>query len=240
MNGTTSAIWHDVECGGYAADLSLWEELAERQAGPILELGCGTGRVALHLARRGHELVALDRDEALIASLRERAKDLALEALIAEATEFKLGKPVSLVLAPMQFLHLLPDSSSRQACLKCIAAELTPGGFCAIALLGSRPRPAGKLPPLPDVREVDGWIYSSLPTAIGMHSGKLLLQRLRQTVSPDGDLKTAEINLVELLWIDPAMLELEAESVGLFPVEKRIVPATEDHVASKVLVLEKA
>ena len=36
-------IWHDTECGGYAADLPLWEEMADHAVGPILDLGCGTG-----------------------------------------------------------------------------------------------------------------------------------------------------------------------------------------------------
>ena len=46
------AIWLEVECGAYAADLALWSELAREAAGPVLELGCGTGRVAVHLGGR--------------------------------------------------------------------------------------------------------------------------------------------------------------------------------------------
>ncbi|HWB68631.1 MAG TPA: class I SAM-dependent methyltransferase, partial [Solirubrobacterales bacterium] len=80
MSGA-AAIWHDVECGGYAADLPLWEELAERCEGPVLELGCGTGRVAVHLARRGHETIGLDRDRELLGALRERAEGLPLHTL---------------------------------------------------------------------------------------------------------------------------------------------------------------
>ena len=68
-----AAVWHDVECGGYTADLAAWEELADRVDGPVLELGCGTGRVALHLARRGGEVWAVDADPSLLDALRARA-----------------------------------------------------------------------------------------------------------------------------------------------------------------------
>jgi len=54
-------IWHDVECGAYAADLPLWRDLAISHAGPVLDVGAGTGRVSLHLAGQGHRVVALDR-----------------------------------------------------------------------------------------------------------------------------------------------------------------------------------
>src|ERR687897_3429208 len=65
--------WHEVECGTYSADLPLWEELAEEHGGPVLELGCGTGRVALHLARRGHEVLGIDSEGELVEPLNARA-----------------------------------------------------------------------------------------------------------------------------------------------------------------------
>ena len=62
----SDVIWHDVECGGYAADLPLWRELARAEAGPVLDVGAGAGRVALELARHGHDVTALDRDAVLL------------------------------------------------------------------------------------------------------------------------------------------------------------------------------
>jgi hypothetical protein len=55
--GSTEVVWHDLECGAYRADLPLWRELAARArfGSPILDVGAGTGRVALDLARAGHE-----------------------------------------------------------------------------------------------------------------------------------------------------------------------------------------
>ena len=67
-------IWHDVECGAYDGDLALWRELADGGGGPILDLGCGTGRVALDLARRGHAVHGLDLDPELVAALNARAE----------------------------------------------------------------------------------------------------------------------------------------------------------------------
>jgi len=234
-----AVIWHDVECGGYDADLSLWEEMAERCDGPVLDLGCGTGRVALHLARRGHRVIGVDRDHELILELSERAGDLAVEPICADALDFELDEPVGLALAPMQFLQLLQDPESRMRCLRRIAAVLRPGGLFATALVAHLPRPDDSFIPLPDVHEVDGWIYSSLPTGLGVAGGRFVLKRLRQIVSPKGEL-TQQIDLIKLAEVDPAELEAEAEAAGFVPAGRRSIPATEAHVGSSVVLLERS
>ena len=238
MNGEDVVIWHDVECGGYAADLALWEELAERCGDPVLELGCGTGRVALHLARRGYQVIGVDRDHELILELAQRAGALPVEPICADALEFELDEQVSLVLAPMQFLQLLHDPESRLRCLRRIAATLRPGGLLAAALVVHLPKQQDGLPPLPDVREVDGWVYSSRPTGMGMSGRRLRLLRTREIVSPAGNLST-ELDEVQLLVMEAGELEAEAEQAGFVPAGRRLIPETEDHVGSVVVLLEK-
>ncbi|MDX6606935.1 MAG: hypothetical protein QOD14_1475, partial [Solirubrobacterales bacterium] len=66
---TAPAIWQEVEFGSYGADLPLWVELAEATDGPVAELGAGAGRVALHLAGHGHEVIAVERDADLASEL---------------------------------------------------------------------------------------------------------------------------------------------------------------------------
>ncbi len=68
-----AVVWHDAECGAYDGDLSTWERLCGEHGGPLLELGAGTGRLALHLARRGHEVVAVERAPELASELARRA-----------------------------------------------------------------------------------------------------------------------------------------------------------------------
>ena len=52
MTASAHVVWHDVECGGYDADLTLWQELAREAGGPVLDVGAGTGRVALRSPAR--------------------------------------------------------------------------------------------------------------------------------------------------------------------------------------------
>ncbi|HET9197493.1 MAG TPA: class I SAM-dependent methyltransferase [Solirubrobacterales bacterium] len=236
---TANAIWHDVECGAYAADLPLWEELAERAGGPVLELGCGTGRVALHLARRGHEVVGLDSDSDLLAVLAERGDGLPISALHADARSFELETPAALVLAPTHLLQLLADAEERCEALRCVAAALRPGGLLAAAIIEGLPEPDGAPPPLPDVREVDGWVYSSLATEVAVGPGELLVRRLRQTVSPDGSL-SEEPNEVRIATFAVAALEAEAASVGLSPAGRYEIAPTDLHVGSLVVLLERS
>jgi SAM-dependent methyltransferase len=235
----SAAIWHDVECGSYAADLPLWEELAERCGGPVLELGCGTGRVALHLARRGHEVVGLDSDPHLLATLALRGEQLPVNTLEADARAFELESPASLVLAPTHLLQLLADSAERAECLRCVAAAMRPGGLLAAAIIEAMPEPDGAPPPLPDVREVDGWVYSSLAVEAAIGPGEIVVRRLRQLVSPQGSL-SEEPNEVRIATFTADAFEAEAAAFGLVPAGRREIGATELHVGSLVVLLEKA
>lgn len=253
MSATAGAIWHDVECGSYEADLPLWEELAERCGGPVLELGCGTGRVALHLARRGHSVYGLDRDPELLAVLRERATDFcpsgvgkesvavakpSVVAVQADARSFELADPVPLALAPTHLLQLIPTAAGRGECLRSVAAALRPGGLFAAAILEAMPEPDGAPPPLPDVREVDGWVYSSLAIEAAIGPGEIVVRRLRQTVSPEGSL-SEEPNEVRIFTFAATTLESEAAAAGLVPAGRHEIAPTELHVGSTVVLLER-
>ena len=74
--------WTDLAAAGAEvhgeADLvdGLVRELGATHAGPILDAGCGTGRVAIELARRGHVTVGVDVDPALLDRARAKAPDL--------------------------------------------------------------------------------------------------------------------------------------------------------------------
>jgi SAM-dependent methyltransferase len=233
-----SVIWQEVECGSYGADLPLWEQLAVDTAGSILDLGCGTGRVALHIARRGHKVFGLDVNAGFVAELNRAVGTLSVDAALGDARDFSLGAEFGLVLAPMQLVQLFADSDERVRCLRCVGRHLAEGGLAAFAIVESMPASLDASPPLPDTREIDGWVYSSLPIETTPDGGTIRVRRLRQTVSPAGEL-SEEIDDVALQALDAAMLEAEAREAGLQPVGRRAIPATDAHVGSTAVLLGK-
>lgn len=234
--------WHDVECGSYQADLELWRELARSQPGPILDVGAGTGRVALELARHGHDVTALDRDPELLAALRERAlrQGLRLPTVVADAAALPAAeRRFGLILVPMQTIQLLPGSAARTSFLAGARRCLAPGGLVALALAeeleGFEDDPA-MLPP-PDVAERDGWRFLSHPVAIRERGATVQLERIRQAIAPDGSLSSTEGDVIELARLSAAELEAEGEAAGLRPEPCRAIPATSVHVGATVVVL---
>ena len=221
------AIWHDVECGAYRSDLDIWTELAAECGGPILELGAGTGRVALTLARAGHGVTAVDHAPALLAELqaRTRAEALEVDAVEADVRSLALAREFALVIAPMQVLQILDGEAERHAALRAMRSHLRADGVAATAIIEAgetAPSPAAA-EPLPDVREVDGWIYSSLPVSVRADATAIEATRLRQRVSPDGEL-TEQTHVDRLLNIDADQLDREATAAGLVRRERRLIP----------------
>jgi SAM-dependent methyltransferase len=233
------AIWHDVECGAYTADLGLWEELAAAAEGPILELGCGTGRVALHLARRGHEVTGLDLDPELVAAFGQRAAGLPARATVGDAGDFDLPGDFALALAPMQLVQLFGDAAGRSSCLACIASHLRAGGIAALAIVeGVLGGVGGEAEAVPDAREVGGWLYASLPVETAVDAERITVRRLRKTVSPDGELHR-EPDQISLRVLSSEALERQGEAAGLRPAGRLHVPPTDAHVGSTVVLLGK-
>jgi SAM-dependent methyltransferase len=229
---SADVVWHDLECGAYRADLPLWRQLAEAAGEPILEIGAGTGRVALDLARRGHSVIALERDRALAAELGRRAAELPVEVVCADACHFELDRAAALCIAPMQTVQLLDD---RPGFLRCARAALAPGGVLAIALLGDDVQPF-ELELSPDIVELDGVRYLSAPTALRETADSVVLER-RRTARGAGR-EQVTLDVIALARLHPKTLTSEALAAGFAARGAITIGPTDAHTGSVVVVFE--
>jgi SAM-dependent methyltransferase len=233
-------VWHDLECGGYSADLPLWRSLAADAAGDVLDVGAGTGRVALDLAGRGIGVTALDADGELLAELAQRAARAALEIPIveADARDFSLGREFAAVLVPMQTIQLLGGPDGRAGFLRCARAHLMPGGIAAIAIADALEGfdADHTEPPLPDIRELDGVVFASRPVAVREHAASVSIERIRETVGLDGAISSSE-DVIHLDRVDAPALTAEGLAAGFSRASLRAVAATDEYVGSTVVVL---
>jgi SAM-dependent methyltransferase len=239
-------LWHELECGFYDADLPLWRELAEREGGPILDIGAGTGRVSLVLAEAGHEVVAVDLDETLLGALADRAPGVKVQTVCADARALALGRrDFGLCIVPMQTIQLLGGRPGRLAFLRAARAHLRRGGALACAIASAlepfdcaRGDPA----PVPDSMRVGEVLYVSRPTRVQVRRDGVRIERERLLVAladgPSADpLEAVERNVIELDRLSPAQLRREATEVGLRPEPTRQIPASEEHTGSAVVML---
>jgi SAM-dependent methyltransferase len=123
---------YDRWCAGVDHDIAFYVLACEDAAGPIVELGAGSGRIAVELARHGHRVVALDASPAMLAQLARRASRHALGDLIEPVLGDLLDPPPlppsDRVLAPFRtFMHLSGDDERRRA-LTSAASVLADGG----------------------------------------------------------------------------------------------------------------
>lgn len=126
------AALYDLAYADYDDDLALYEGFARRGELPSLELGVGTGRVALHLARQGLRVVGLDSSLRMLALLEaqldpETARRVRL--VEGDMRDFDLaGERFDLIYCALDTFEHLLTTADQLATLRCVWRHLAPGG----------------------------------------------------------------------------------------------------------------
>jgi ubiquinone/menaquinone biosynthesis C-methylase UbiE len=139
--------WENAQTLG-RRDVPFWRRLASTAGGRVLELGCGTGRVSMPLARAGIDLVGIDRSAPMLERARRRitrsrnrqvAKSLDLVRGDIRALPFE-ARSFAMVIAPYGILQSLIRPRDLTATLASVARVVAPGGTFAIDLVPDVPK----------------------------------------------------------------------------------------------------
>ncbi|HTL86136.1 MAG TPA: class I SAM-dependent methyltransferase [Acidimicrobiia bacterium] len=107
-------------------EVELLEELAA--GGPVLELGIGTGRVALPLAARGTKVHGLDASPAIVEQMRKKPGGEGIAVTIGDMADVPVDGSFSLVFVVFNTLFMLTTQDAQLRCFRNVAAHLQPGG----------------------------------------------------------------------------------------------------------------
>lgn len=148
----TEADWQEIELLGHRCDLAPWQEVVDLSSGPILELGCGVGRVARNLSTRSRRYVGLDSDPTMVHRFNEMTPDSTHHAVHLDAefaTDLRgrgmlTSSGFGLILAPMLFLQVVGGEPTRARVLSSVAALLRHGGVFAMSVNFELPETSGR------------------------------------------------------------------------------------------------
>jgi SAM-dependent methyltransferase len=131
---------YDLDLVDHPGDTDLYLAFAAGTDGPILELMAGSGRIAVPLAAAGHQVVAVDRDAAMLHRATQRwagtrtyaAAGGALECIEADVMRLSLKERFGLVIVALNSILLLDDRAAQARLFEIIAAHLRPGGRAVV------------------------------------------------------------------------------------------------------------
>jgi SAM-dependent methyltransferase len=176
MNSETFARMFSAQYADFDEDLPLWRRLAREVGGPILEVGCGAGRVLCALARHGYEVTGIDSNPAMLRrAIRRLSSEPRTRAHVVEQdiTTLDLQSRFRLILAPCNILAGMTDEDLALAFSR-LHAHLLPGGRFAFEV------------PFPGEAEASGDPDEPLAAFLEPESGNPVQVFAEQQVDPDG------------------------------------------------------
>jgi SAM-dependent methyltransferase len=188
-----------------AGDLDFYVEEARRSGGPVVELGCGTGRVTLPMARAGVRVIGIDSSAEMLAECRRRAAaeqlTSAMDLRVGDFRDPPVPERVPLVVCPLRTMMHLLDDVARLEALRAVHGMLVPGGRFAFDVFSppsdrSDPADDGWVQRGPNVAERDDLDWSRRVVRVSLRAGD-------------------ETIVMELAWLDREEWRALLEAAGL-------------------------
>lgn len=126
---------YDLENKDFEPDGSFYQALAQKLGGTVLEIGCGTGRITIPMARQGIDITGLDVVPAMIQCAQTKAQDLPIQWVIADARDFSIGRLFQLIFeSGSAFQHML-TRVDQEKFLARVREHLEPEGRFVVSVM---------------------------------------------------------------------------------------------------------
>lgn len=127
----TDALRYDQEYGAFEPAGSFYSGLAAETGGPILELACGTGRVAIPLARQGYDVTGVDMSDTMLARARFKSAGESIQWVQADCRDLQIQNKFRLIFLTGNSFQAFLTRDDQEALFSCIRKHLQPGGLFA-------------------------------------------------------------------------------------------------------------
>jgi SAM-dependent methyltransferase len=219
-------------------DIAFFTSQALGASGPVLELGCGTGRISLRLVQAGCRVVGLDASPRMLEVLRRKAdmvldpqERARLEVHCADMSGFELGALFPLVICPFSAFNYLVEDSAQLSALACISRHLKPEGRFVMDTF---------LPDHDVLLRSDDYVYLDYRRTradgtvlqrekrIRKNPSKQInvVERTYTVIGPDGSLLRTAVTRERIRYLYPADLQNLLESAGFTLVETLLTRST--------------
>ena len=219
-NDELQALLYQAHHQSYLEDIPFWTEIAARYGDPILELGCGTGRVMIPLAEMGYQIFGLDINYQMLSVFKNQARSLVglgFHVFQADAAEFNLHIEFSMVFMPCNTYSTFEDMK-RHEILRVVGRHLRSGGVFVVSvpnpiLLNRLPHTSGS-----EIDEVIIHPLTGYPIQVNnsweRSKGELEVNWCYDHLFPDGMVKRHTINIIHYI-VEVEQYENEFLMAGL-------------------------
>lgn len=131
---------YDLQFKDFSEDIPFYVRCAKKYGGPVLELACGTGRIAIPLAREGFQVTGLDASKSMLEEARQKAaaEGVDVEWVESDCRGFQFDKKFGTILFPFSTIAVLHDLDSVEACFSAVRNHLKNNGRFILHALNPR------------------------------------------------------------------------------------------------------